>query len=115
MSEFKMDAPAIHSPVFQQSTRVLNPAFRIINDDFFFQAESTHDLHDNGKDVSGSKRANQSRRDASTAKRLKTEEEKLWILQNTKHSLEFIKKYNKGLIKNAWGKAKKDSRGRKSY
>lgn len=116
MREFNMGAPATETPVFQQSTKLLNPSFRIINDDFFAQGGATADLKDDGTDASGSKRVNQSRRDASTAKRLKTEEGKLWMLKNTKHSLEFIKKYNNGMISNAWGEVRKDNRGhRKSY
>jgi len=115
MSAFKMDAPAILSPVFQQSTKVLNPSFRIINDNYFLEAEAAENFTNEGKEGSGGKRVNQSRRDASTAKRLKMEEDRLLMLKNTKHSLEFIKKYNAGMITNAWGELKKDSRGRKSY
>lgn len=115
ISEFKLDAPATQSPLFQQSTKVLNPFFRIINDDFFSEVDTKEDFKGNGKDsTSGSKRVNQSRRDASTAKRLKTEEGKLWMLQNTKHCLKFIRKYNEGMIMNAWGDTQKDNRGRKS-
>jgi len=114
MSAFKMSAPPTQSPVFQQCTKVLNPAFRIIHEDFL-QAEESENDNDDGKEGSGGKRAIQSRRDASTAKRLKMEEDKLLMLKNTKHSLEFIKKYNSGMITNAWGEMKKDNRGRKSY
>lgn len=110
MSEFKMDAPATESPVFQQSTKVLDPGFCIINADYFTAAEAAANIKDDGKDAGG-KRANQSRRDASTAKRLKIEEGKLFTLKNTKHSLEFIKKYNSGMMTNAWGETRKDSRG----
>lgn len=114
INEFKVDAPATESPVFQRDTKVLDPGFCIVGDEHFLEAEE-EDLDNDGKDASKSKRVNPSRRDASTAKRLKTEEEKLWVLRNTKHSLEFIKKYNEGMITNAWGEMKKDSRGRKLY
>mmetsp|Transcript_5306 Transcript_5306/g.6893 ORF Transcript_5306/g.6893 Transcript_5306/m.6893 type:complete len:185 (+) Transcript_5306:3-557(+) len=115
MRKFEMDAPPAQSPVFQQSTQVLNPSFRIISSDFLVQAEASDYTKGNGKEDSWGKRANLSRRDASTAKRLKTEEDKLFVLKNTKHRLEFIKKYNEGLILNAWDEARKDGRGRKLY
>ena len=116
ISEFEMDAPATESPVFQQSTKLLNPSFRIIDNSYFSEDEGADD---GGKDDAaneaniGSKRVNKSRRDASTAKRLKAEEERLWMLQNTKHSLGFIEKYNEGMILNAWGDKRIDNRGRR--
>lgn len=119
ISQFTMDAPPTESPLFQKTTKLLKPNVRVITDSFFSEeaGEATpEDAQDDSKqDASGGKRANQSRRDASTAKRLRTEEDKLLVLRNTKHSLEFIKEYNKGLIKNAWGDMKKDTRGRKSF
>merc|ERR1719296_154451 len=110
MDEFKMDAPATESPVFQKSIEVLNPVFRTINDDYLTEAEAADDLKEDAKQASGNKRVNQSRRDVSTSKRVKVEEDKLLLLKNTKHSLEFIKEYNNGMINNAWGEARKDSR-----
>ena len=113
VKEHNMDAPPTETPAFQQSTKVLDPSVCIINDEFFRSAEEAE-----LKQTSGIKRVNQSRRDASTAKRVKTEEEKLWMLQNTKHSLGFIEKYNQGLILNSWGDIRKDTRNsnrRKSY
>jgi hypothetical protein len=75
-----------------------------------------HEVKDDRNEATrGSKRSNQSRRDASTAKRVKTEEDKLLMLKDIKHGLEFIKNYNSGLIINAWGETKKDNRGRRSY
>lgn len=116
MDEFKMDAPATESPVFQKSIEVLNPVFRTINDDYLTEAEAADDLKEDAKQASGNKRVNQSRRDVSTSKRVKVEEDKLLLLKNTKHSLEFIKEYNNGMINNAWGEARKDSRSnRKLY
>ncbi len=117
IKEFTMDAPATESPVFVQSTKVLNPSCHVIDDSFFSEVRGTmHEVKDDGnEDTRGSKRSNQSRRDASTAKRVKTEEDKLLVLKNIKHGLEFIKSYNSGLIINAWGETKKDHRGRRSY
>merc|ERR1712194_587599 len=108
MSKFNTDASATSSLVFQQSTKVLNPSFRIIDDEYFLKAESSECPKNNRKQDCG-KRVNQSRRDASTAKRLKMEEDKLLMLKNTKHSLEFINKYNSGLMMNPWGETKRTS------
>ena len=117
IKEFVMDAPATESPVFVQSTKVLNPSCHIIDDSFFSEVGGTmHEVKDDRNEATrGSKRSNQSRRDASTAKRVKTEEDKLLMLKDIKHGLEFIKNYNSGLIINAWGETKKDNRGRRSY
>ena len=117
IKEFTMDAPATESPVFVQSTKVLNPSCHVIDDSYFSEVRGAmHEVKDDGKEATrGSKRSNQSRRDASTAKRVKTEEDKLLMLKNIKHGLEFIKSYNSGLIINAWGETKKDHRGRRSY
>lgn len=106
IGEFKMDAPTSECHLFQKSTKVLNPTFRMINDDYLMEADAESDIKE---------KVNQSRRDATTSKRLKTEEEKLLVLRNTKHSLEFIQRYNDGMIKNAWGDVKKDGRGRRSF
>lgn len=106
MSAFNMDAPASLSPVFQQSTKVLNPSFHIVNDEYLMNAEVAEQPKEDRKEDCG-KRVHQSRRDASTAKRLKTEEEKLLMLKNTKHSLEFITRYNRGLITHACGETKR--------
>ena len=110
-----MDAPATESPVFVQSTKVLNPSCHVIDDSYFSEVRGAmHEVKDDGKEATrGSKRSNQSRRDASTAKRVKMEEDKLLTLKNTKHCLEFIKKYNEGMIINAWGEPRKDNRGRR--
>ena len=119
LSKFSMDAPPSESPLVQ-STQVLKPNIRVIDDTVFSQhfgvtADDSNDdgkKKDNGKqdESSSGKRVNQSRRDASTAKRIRTEEDKLLMLKNTQRSLEFIKKYNDGLIANAWGDIKKDTR-----
>ena len=89
----------------EQSTTVLIPRIYIINDEYLLKAEN---------EGTGGKSVNRSQRDASTAERLKVEEDRLLVLKNTKHSLEFIKKYNSGMITNAWGEMNKDRRGRKS-
>lgn len=117
IKEFKMDAPATESPVYIQSTKVLNPSCHVIDDGFFSEGGGTMCIKDDGKEATkGIKRSSQSRRDASTAKRVKTEEDRLLMLKNAKLSLEFIKKYNDGMIINAWGETrKKDLRGRRSY
>jgi len=109
-----LNDPAVDvSDLFIQSTKVLMPNIRIIDDSFFVEAEPDGVAEDTVKDDTkddGSKKANQSRRDASTAKKVRKEEDKLMMLKNTQYSLEFIKKYNSGLIKNSWGDIKKDSR-----
>jgi hypothetical protein len=112
---FKMDGPATESPLYQHSIHVLNPLCHVIDDSFYSEVEGTmHNMKDDGNDaIGGNKRSNQSRRDASTAKRVKMEEDKLLTLKNTKHCLEFIKKYNEGMIINAWGEPRKDNRGRR--
>jgi hypothetical protein len=117
IKEFTMGAPATESPVFVQSTKVLNPSCHVIDDSFFPEVRGTmQNVKDDGNEATrGSKRSNQSRRDASTAKRVKTEEDKLLMLKNIKHGLDFIKSYNTGLIINAWGETMKDHRGRRSY
>jgi len=108
ISKFNTDATATSSLVFQQSTKVLNPSFRIIDDEHFLKAESS-ECPKNSRNEDCGKRVNQSRRDASTAKRLALEEDKLLMLKNTKHNLEFINKYNSGLMINPWGETKKTS------
>ena len=116
IKRFKMNAPATESSLYQHSINVPNPSFHVIDDSFYSKAEGTsHGIKDDGKEATGgSKRSNQNRRDESTAKRVKMEEDKLLTLKNIKHCLEFIKKYNEGMIINAWGEPRKDSRGRRS-
>merc|ERR1712238_84318 len=108
ISKFNMDAPTTLSPVFQQSTKVLNPSFCIVNDEYFLKAEALVCPKVDRKEDRG-KRVNQSRRDVSTVKRLNMEEDKLLMLKNTKHSLLFINKYNSGLIAQTWAETKRST------
>ncbi|KAL9189626.1 hypothetical protein ACHAXT_009301 [Thalassiosira profunda] len=115
MRDFDVDAPTTKSPLFQRDTKVLNPAFSLVGDEHFVEADEADSNEDAAKEASGGSKRVGGRREATTAKRLKTEEERLWVLQNTKRSLEFIKRYNEGLLTNAWGGGMKDSRGRRVY
>jgi hypothetical protein len=95
--------------------RVLLPSFRIVDDIFSLHAGGTttvgvrEDPSVASKEIKNAK----SRRDVSTAKRLKIEEDKLLMLKSTTQCLEFIKKYNAGMICNAWGGARKEGKYKK--
>lgn len=116
IEKFNMDASPNDTPIIAQSTYVLKPSVTVIDDSFFAENDETIPIKGDGKNANGdSKRSSKSRQDATTAKRVRAEEDKLLSLRNIKYSLEFIKKYNNGMIVNAWGEAKKDGRGRKSY
>lgn len=99
----------------QSPVRVLLPSFRIVDDIFSLHAGGTttvgvrEDPSVASKEIKNAK----SRRDVSTAKRLKIEEDKLLMLKSTTQCLEFIKKYNAGMICNAWGGARKEGKYKK--
>lgn len=115
IEKFNMDASPNDTPIIAQSTYVLKPSVTVIDDSFFAENDDTTPIKGDGKNANGeSKRSSKSRQDATTAKRVRAEEDKLLSLRNIKYSLEFVKKYNNGMIINAWGEAKKDGRGRKS-
>ena len=111
VTKFKSDFAADQALDLQQKVQVLNPCVRAVNDGDFSidggSGDAITTIPTNGK-----RKLSNSRRAASTKNRLMTEEDKLLDLQYTKHNLEFIHKYNQGLIKNAWAETK-DSRGRK--
>lgn len=115
VEKFNMDASPNDTPIIAQSTYVLMPSVTVIDDSLFVENDETTSSKGDGKKGNGeSKRSSKSRQDATTAKRVRAEEDKLLSLRNIKYSLEFVKKYNNGMIINAWGEAKKDGRGRKS-
>ena len=117
IEKFNMDASPNDTPIIAQSTYVLKPSVTVVDDSFFAENNETIPINKgDGKNTNEeSKRSSKSRQDATTAKRVRAEEDKLLSLRNIKYSLEFVKKYNNGMIMNAWGEAKKDGRGRKSY
>lgn len=108
LDNFNQDGNSIESPVFTHSTTVLNPSYQeILSDEYFIEAEKKSESADAsalGGNLAPTIKG--SRRDVTTAKRLRIEEEKLRKMNDTKHNLEFIEKYNKGLIKCAWGESK---------
>mmetsp|Transcript_21066 Transcript_21066/g.34756 ORF Transcript_21066/g.34756 Transcript_21066/m.34756 type:complete len:257 (+) Transcript_21066:1-771(+) len=114
--EFKLDFATDEALDLQQKVKVLNPTVRTVTDSDFISDKDDGNGDSDGETTitttNGKKRLNNSRRAASTSNRLRTEEDKLLDLQYTKHNLEFIYKYNRGLIRNAWSE-KKDTRGRK--
>ncbi|KAL7472898.1 hypothetical protein ACHAXS_013273 [Conticribra weissflogii] len=117
LDNFNNDGNPIESPVFTHSTTVLNPFYQeIISDEYFIKAEKISEYESADATTSGGNvaptRIKISRRDVNTAKRLRIEEEKLRKMNETKYSLEFIEKYNKGLIKCAWSECKSMKRKR---
>jgi hypothetical protein len=109
MSQFDTSAPPSETPALATS-KVLNPSFQEIDEHYLMETEQESAAKSSGDHLDGSKRVNQSRRDAATAKRLRTEEEKLYKMKKMKHSLEFIRRYNDGLLKNAWGEPQRKRR-----
>lgn len=98
----------------QTPVEVLLPSYRIVNDIFSLIADSgTKEGVSVDAVASAEIKSAKSRRDVSTAKRVKIEEDKLLMLKNTKHCLEFIKKYNGGMILNAWGGTRKEYKYKK--
>ena len=91
MECFEVGESTFRAPTIRKGAPILSPYFHDVTDEFLDLAEAEE-----------AEASTQSRRALSTARRVKTEEEKLWSLTKTKHSLEFIEKYNKGLIRNAW-------------
>lgn len=90
MSLMKRDDPSSQSLLPQ--TTVLQPSFHAITKSYFAEAEERLDEIDGAK----------SRRDIATSKRLRYEENKLFKMRSDQRCLEFIDKYNEGLIRNAW-------------
>mmetsp|Transcript_21658 Transcript_21658/g.52314 ORF Transcript_21658/g.52314 Transcript_21658/m.52314 type:complete len:526 (-) Transcript_21658:1096-2673(-) len=86
INKFKPGATCTESPLIQTAKNVLNPAFG---------------LFDEGRAKDGSNPGGAERDDR--VKAMKVEEGKLERLKKTKHSLEFIKRYNDGYLTNAWG------------
>eukprot|EP00581_Thalassiosira_minuscula_P000888 CAMPEP_0183744074 /NCGR_PEP_ID=MMETSP0737-20130205/65543_1 /TAXON_ID=385413 /ORGANISM="Thalassiosira miniscula, Strain CCMP1093" /LENGTH=1854 /DNA_ID=CAMNT_0025979709 /DNA_START=85 /DNA_END=5650 /DNA_ORIENTATION=+ len=91
------DVSANESPLMKKTAKILHPVVRLIDDDSFLDADD-----DAMPGV------------PSATKRLKLEEDKLGRLKSTKHKLEFINKYNNGMLTNAWGGRRKDDLKRKS-
>lgn len=94
--------------------KVLLPSYRIV-DDIFSVCAGDNSVKDDTTSLSSAEiRSAKGRRAVSTAKRIKTEEDKLLMLKNTQLCLEFIKKYNGGMIMNAWDGTRKENRKRKA-
>ena len=66
----------------------LLPSIQRIDDNYFSHAKNVNKTGDHEKDAA--------------IKRLRMEEDKLKKVKHTKHCLEFINKYNKGMVSNAW-------------
>ena len=92
MECFEVGESTFRAPAIQKGATILSPYYHDVTDEFLDLAEA--------QETEATTR--QSRRALSTARRVKAEEDKLWSLTKTKHSLAFIKKYNEGLIRNAW-------------
>ena len=90
MASMKRDDPSSQS-LLPEAT-VLKPSFHAIAKSYFTEAEEILDGAEGAK----------SRRDVATSKRLRAEEDKLFKMRSDQRSLEFINKYNEGLIRNAW-------------
>lgn len=96
----------------QNPLKVLLPSFRVID----VNADGASEIdkcEENG--ASAEIKKAQSRRDVSTAKRVKTEEDRLLVFKNTKRCLEFLKQYNRGMVLNAWGETRKGCRKKRAY
>ncbi len=96
----------------QSHLQVLLPSFRVVEDVFSLSAGADV-VREDASMASAEMRSAVSRRAISTAKRVKIEEDKLLMLKDTKHCLEFIKKYNGGMILNAWSGTRKEYKNRK--
>jgi hypothetical protein len=84
---------------------VLNPSFQVITGDYFDNTDfedETEAAKANGVKYEGARKANLSRRDIATSKRLKIEEDRLFEMKNKQYSLQFVNVYNEGLIRDAW-------------
>ena len=89
-----------------RKANILQPSFQAIDKDYFTEAEEQFEDEAYGKNNHSSKKSKQSRRDVTTSKRLRIEEDKLFKMRSNQHSLEFIHRYNEGLIRNAWKTAR---------
>ena len=94
IGEHTLGTPASESLLIQKSANVINPDARLLDGDYFSHIK--HGVGETGDDPP---------KDGAT-KRLKMEEDKREKLNNTKHSLEFIRKYNDGFVTNAWATRK---------
>jgi hypothetical protein len=81
---------------------ILNPAIHVIDVVSFAKAEAAEEEEVDICD-----------KEVESTKRKILEEFKLEKLQNSRHSLEFIKNYNYGYVSNAWAGVRKDKRTRK--
>ena len=100
IDQCKIGAPSTDSPLIRMTSTVLNPGVRLIGHDELknFDNDATRKFQDEDDTITS----------------LQKEEEKLAKVKNTKHRLEFINKYNNGLVKVAWEGIRKDSWNRKS-
>lgn len=90
------------SPSIQTTVPILNPAIHVIDVVSFAKAEAAEEEEVDICD-----------KEVESTKRKILEEFKLEKLQNSRHSLEFIKNYNYGYVSNAWAGVRKDKRTRK--
>jgi hypothetical protein len=92
IASMKKDDPS--SQILLPKATVLKPSFQAINKSYLSEAEEQFEQ--------GAKVEKKSRRDVATAKRLRAEEDKLFKMRSDQRSLEFINRYNEGLIQDAW-------------
>jgi RNA polymerase subunit RPABC4/transcription elongation factor Spt4 len=113
MASFRKEKTSSQS--LHPAVNLLNPSFREITDNYFAEAEHCFEnkakvAKSIGGKHEGNRKANNSRRDIVTSKRLRTEEDKLFKMKRTQQSLLFVKKYNEGLITCAWNENKNEKR-----
>ena len=101
-NECKLIDPTFRSPTIQTTVTILSPAIRVIDVISFAKAKAAEEEK---VDICG--------KVVESTKRKILEEFKLEKLQNTRHALEFIQKYNSGYVTNAWAGVWRDKRTRK--
>eukprot|EP00804_Cyclotella_cryptica_P020178 CCRYP_010890-RA/>CCRYP_010890-RA protein AED:0.02 eAED:0.02 QI:411/1/1/1/0.5/0.42/7/4533/2209 len=98
MTSLRKDQPS--SQAFHPAVNLLNPSFRELTENYFAEAEKLFEVAKVAKSIGGkhegNRKINNSRRDIATSKRLRIEEDKLFKMKRTQHSLLFVSRYNEG-------------------
>lgn len=88
----KKDDPSSQSLL--PKAHVLQPFFKEVSKNYLSQAEEDYE--------SKEEKVKQNRRDVATSKRVQVEEDKLFKMRSNQRDLEFVARYNMGLIQDAW-------------
>jgi hypothetical protein len=97
LASMSRDDPSAQS--LPPKANVLQPSYQAIEKNYLADAEERFEDETEG---GNNRKVAPSRRDVATSKRLRIEEDKLFKIRSNQRNLEFVARYNEGLIRNAW-------------